>query len=56
MNKERVFECNEHDRGKDEPFMRYRRITGYVSMLYQFNNGKRHEESQRVKHTNKSGE
>lgn len=36
----------------DIPFMRIRRITGYlVGTLDRFNNGKRAEESDRVKHT-----
>ena len=56
MDKKRVFECNEHDRGRGEGFLRWRRITGYVSSLNQFNNAKRKEVKDRVKHTNKSGE
>ena len=56
MDKERVLECNEHDRGRGEGFLRWRRITGYVSSLNQFNNAKRKEVKDRVKHTNKSGE
>lgn len=36
----------------DTPFFRIRRITGYlVGTLDRFNNGKRAEESERVKHT-----
>lgn len=36
----------------DIPFIRIRRITGYlVGTLDRFNNGKRAEESDRVKHT-----
>lgn len=37
--------------GKDVPFERIRRITGYlVGTLDRFNNAKRHEEKDRVKH------
>ena len=37
--------------GKDVPFERIRRITGYlVGTLERFNNGKRAEEHDRVKH------
>lgn len=37
--------------GKDVPFERIRRITGYlVGTLDRFNNGKRAEEHDRVKH------
>ena len=54
MDKERVLEVNEHDRGKDEGFIRLRRITGYVSSLDQFGDAKRREEKDRVKHIGKS--
>lgn len=38
--------------GKDVKFERIRRITGYlVGTLDRFNNAKRQEESQRVKHS-----
>ncbi len=43
-----------HDKmiGKDVKFERIRRITGYlVGTLDRFNNAKRQEESQRVKHS-----
>lgn len=36
--------------GKGVDFVRYRRVTGYLSVLKQFNNAKRSEEKQRVKH------
>jgi anaerobic ribonucleoside-triphosphate reductase len=36
--------------GKDVKFTRYRRITGYLSVLTQFCNAKQHEEHDRVKH------
>lgn len=36
--------------GKDVGFVRYRRITGYLSVLTQFCNAKQAEERQRVKH------
>jgi ribonucleoside-triphosphate reductase len=34
----------------DVPFERIRRVTGYISTLERFNNAKRSEESQRIKH------
>lgn len=37
-------------RGKNIPFERLRRITGYISTLEKFNSAKQQEESQRVKH------
>ncbi|MCR5601847.1 MAG: hypothetical protein K6G33_14040 [Ruminococcus sp.] len=41
-----------YDFAKDIPFDRIRRITGYlVGTLDRFNNGKRAEEHDRVKHT-----
>jgi hypothetical protein len=41
-----------YDFAKDIPFDRIRRITGYlVGTLDRFNNGKRAEERDRVKHT-----
>lgn len=46
-------ECETRDRlvGKDVPFERVRRITGYlVGTLDRFNNAKRAEERDRVKH------
>lgn len=41
---------SEQQRGKGTGFTRYRRITGYLSVLNQFNNAKRSEEKERVKH------
>ena len=44
-------EVSERIRGKGVGFDRIRRITGYlVGTLYRFNNGKRAEEADRVKH------
>ncbi len=41
---------------KEPPFQRIRRITGYlVGTLDRFNNAKRAEEHERVKHTDKKG-
>ena len=40
----------EQRRGKGVKFERLRRITGYISVLSQFNDGKRQEEKDRVKH------
>jgi ribonucleoside-triphosphate reductase len=40
----------------DVPFERIRRVTGYISTLGRFNNAKRSEESQRVKHGGKGME
>lgn len=40
----------EQRRGKGTKFERLRRITGYISVLSQFNDGKRQEEKDRVKH------
>lgn len=40
----------EAERGKDVKFTRYRRITGYLSVLTQFCNAKQKEEQDRVKH------
>jgi len=36
--------------GKDVAFERIRRVTGYLGTLDRFNNAKRAEESDRVKH------
>lgn len=42
--------------GKDIPFQRIRRITGYlVGDISRFNNGKRAELNDRVKHVGKGG-
>lgn len=42
---------SEKDRGKGIPFERIRRITGYlVGTMDHWNNGKRAEEQDRVKH------
>ena len=42
---------SEHVRGKDIKFERIRRITGYlVGTTDRFNDAKRHEEQDRVKH------
>ena len=38
------------ERGKDIPFTRIRRITGYLSSVYSFNNAKKAELADRVKH------
>lgn len=44
-------EASAHERGKGVPFQRIRRITGYlVGTLDRFNNAKRAEERDRVKH------
>ena len=44
-------EASAHERGKGVPFQRIRRITGYlVGTLDRFNNAKRAEEHDRVKH------
>ena len=42
--------ATEKQRGAGVGFTRYRRITGYLSVLTQFNNAKRSEEKERVKH------
>ena len=41
---------SEQRRGKGVFFERIRRITGYLAPLNQFNDGKRQEERDRVKH------
>ena len=41
---------SEQRRGKGVFFERIRRITGYLSFLNQFNDGKKAEERDRVKH------
>lgn len=38
------------ERGQDIPFTRIRRITGYLSSVYSFNNAKKAELDDRVKH------
>ena len=44
-------EASARERGEGVPFQRIRRITGYlVGTLDRFNNAKRAEERQRVKH------
>jgi len=44
-------EASAHERGNGVPFQRIRRITGYlVGTLDRFNNAKRAEERDRVKH------
>lgn len=44
-------EASAKERGEGVPFERIRRITGYlVGTLDRFNNAKRAEESERVKH------
>lgn len=40
----------ERIRGKEVKFIRIRRITGYLSVLEQFNTGKIAEEHDRIKH------
>ena len=47
--KERIA-VSEQNRGQGVFFERIRRITGYLSFLNQFNDGKRSEERDRVKH------
>lgn len=37
-------------KGKDVPFERVRRVTGYLGMLDRFNNAKLVEERERAKH------
>ena len=41
---------SEQRRGRGVKFERIRRITGYLSFLNQFNDGKKAEERDRVKH------
>ena len=48
--KKEVMTVTEQKRGKGTKFERLRRITGYISVLSQFNDGKRQEEKDRVKH------
>ena len=48
--KKEVEAVSEQKRGKGIAFHRLRRITGYVSVLHQFNDGKKAEERDRVKH------
>ena len=38
------------ERGQGERFTRIRRITGYLSSIYAFNDGKKAELNDRVKH------
>lgn len=46
-----ILNNSEKDRGKGIPFERIRRITGYlVGTMDHWNNGKRAEEQDRVKH------
>ena len=50
--KGRCFQMNEETIGKGVPFERIRRITGYlVGTIDRWNNAKRAEEQDRVKHT-----
>ena len=49
MNKDNVI-VSDGKRGKGVKFQRLRRITGYISVLSQFNDGKQAEEKDRVKH------
>lgn len=46
-----IYKVSEKERGKNIGFERLRRITGYVSLLKQFNSGKVAEEKDRVKHS-----
>ena len=51
-SKEKVVEKNEKKVGEGVEFERIRRITGYlVGTVDRFNNGKRAEEHDRVKHS-----
>lgn len=49
MKKDQIA-VSEQKRGKGTKFERLRRITGYISVLHQFNDGKKAEEKDRVKH------
>ncbi|MBQ2408638.1 MAG: hypothetical protein II309_04305 [Bacilli bacterium] len=52
VKKEKVEEKREKEVGEGVGFERIRRITGYlVGTVDRFNNGKRAEESDRVKHS-----